>query len=793
LRRFLIVLAAALGLAAVLVAALPWLAAPGLRAGLRLAAPEVAFDRLRLGWQGLELEGLALGEDAQELARLRVAYSLPDLLDGRLERVEMEGLVVRAAWRDGRLQLAGIEAGDATAAPRALPIPDVEQAMLRDARLELSTPLGTLRLPFSARMQARGERLAFTVTIADAGLAQVGAVSASGSLEGDVPRAAPLALDQARLQGEIAVLAAQATIGGVQDIAGDAAVAFELVEGRLAVETSIADAAWQGGRLGEARIELAGESDMGAARGTLALALSDAGHVAEDLTLEGVSLGQRLDWRYADRTLILQASEPGSLGIESIAAPDVRASRLRLRLEPADRPLLELALGEERAAWRQHLAAGIEVLEAHLAAPTPLYLQGQAGVITLTAEGAGATLADAEIGLAGGALLLPEQALRLEGVAAEVALSSAGLAPHQTLPIGVERISHTGEPAWFAPLAVQAELVPGAEGIAFQGAMTRIGGGFDLHVRGSSDQGGGSATVELAPVAFGPGLQPEDLAPIAAGLVSDVVGEIALNGNLTWNTAGIVADLALLIDQLGLSSGPARLEQVNGVVRFDRLWPPTTPPGQQLAIGMLDLGLPLTAGITTFQLGAGPRLEVEQLEWRLAGGTARAEPFSLGSPLASLNVTLRAEQLGLGQLLALTRLDGLSGEGSLDGVLPLRLAEGVAIIEGGRLVASGPGVLRYAAEAAPAALRAGGEGVDLLLQALENFHYEALEITLDGRTDAAMDIALHLAGANPDLYDGHPVEFNLDLEGELANILRQGVASWQIPERIRERMQGFGR
>ena len=102
-------------------------------------------------------------------------------------------------------------------------------------------------------------------------------------------------------------------------------------------------------------------------------------------------------------------------------------------------------------------------------------------------------------------------------------------------------------------------------------------------------------------------------------------------------------------------------------------------------------------------------------------------------------------------------------------------------------------MLRYAAGAAPPALQAGGEGVDLLLQALENFHYEALEITLDGRTDAAMDIGLHLAGANPDLYDGHPVEFNLDLEGELANILRQGVASYQIPERIRERMQGFGR
>jgi len=80
-----------------------------------------------------------------------------------------------------------------------------------------------------------------------------------------------------------------------------------------------------------------------------------------------------------------------------------------------------------------------------------------------------------------------------------------------------------------------------------------------------------------------------------------------------------------------------------------------------------------------------------------------------------------------------------------------------------------------------------------LLQALENFRYETLRLTVDGRTDAEMDVGLHIAGANPDLYDGYPIEFNLNLEGALANVLRSGLAGYQIPERIRERMQGFGR
>ena len=85
------------------------------------------------------------------------------------------------------------------------------------------------------------------------------------------------------------------------------------------------------------------------------------------------------------------------------------------------------------------------------------------------------------------------------------------------------------------------------------------------------------------------------------------------------------------------------------------------------------------------------------------------------------------------------------------------------------------------------------EDFNLLLQALENFRYDQLRLTIDGRTDAEMDVGLHIKGANPDLYDGHPIELNLNLEGALANVLRSGLAGYQIPERIRERMQGFGR
>jgi hypothetical protein len=129
----------------------------------------------------------------------------------------------------------------------------------------------------------------------------------------------------------------------------------------------------------------------------------------------------------------------------------------------------------------------------------------------------------------------------------------------------------------------------------------------------------------------------------------------------------------------------------------------------------------------------------------------------------------------------------------MHGTLPITVAGTEAVIDNGELVSAGPGWVRYRPDQPPAGLQAGGESVNLLLQALENFRYEELRFTINGRTDAEMDVGLHISGANPELYGGYPIEFNLNLEGALAAVLRAGFAGYQIPERIRERMQGFGR
>jgi hypothetical protein len=79
---------------------------------------------------------------------------------------------------------------------------------------------------------------------------------------------------------------------------------------------------------------------------------------------------------------------------------------------------------------------------------------------------------------------------------------------------------------------------------------------------------------------------------------------------------------------------------------------------------------------------------------------------------------------------------------------------------------------------------AASPGMDVALRALENFVYERLELRVDGAATGSVRVVAALRGANPDLEGGRPVEFNLDLEGELGDLVGAGVTSYQIPPEI---------
>jgi hypothetical protein len=302
--------------------------------------------------------------------------------------------------------------------------------------------------------------------------------------------------------------------------------------------------------------------------------------------------------------------------------------------------------------------------------------------------------------------------------------------------------------------------------------------------------GRGALTATLAPLDVGR-LDLATLLPPLAGRVEETAGRVSARGVLSWTREHLASDIRLVLRDLTLVGEALGVRRLNGVVRLTRPWPPATPPDQRLAAAQVQAGLPLEDVLVAFRLDGRGGIEVEEGSLRLAGGAVRLSPARLALDGSAGTTALEVEEVDMERLAALVSLDGLAADGRLKGRIPLRLSGGGVSIDGGRLAAVGPGRLSYAPAAVPATLQAGGAGASLMFQALRDFRYRRLEMTVDGRIGGDLKAALHIAGANPDLYEGYPVEFNLNVEGKLDRVVAQAMDTYRIPDAVRERLEGL--
>ena len=156
------------------------------------------------------------------------------------------------------------------------------------------------------------------------------------------------------------------------------------------------------------------------------------------------------------------------------------------------------------------------------------------------------------------------------------------------------------------------------------------------------------------------------------------------------------------------------------------------------------------------------------------------EPFQAGPGDAELPLVVAVQGVDLGLLSEQFPIGGLTISGRIDGRVPLRLEEDMISVENGVLQSTEAGVIRYVP-----ALPIGPEGeggLALLLDAVANFRYETLGATVNGRTGEDLEVVIRLTGANPDLYGGLPVALNINLSGNLDEILRSGLTSLGITD-----------
>ncbi|WP_372737743.1 YdbH domain-containing protein [Neptunomonas sp.] len=252
-------------------------------------------------------------------------------------------------------------------------------------------------------------------------------------------------------------------------------------------------------------------------------------------------------------------------------------------------------------------------------------------------------------------------------------------------------------------------------------------------------------------------------------------GEYSQSGHFTWLSGRLDGVISHSLSQVSVTQD--RLAVIGASIdsktflRGERI-----DEQGSLRIDKIDAGIEINDIQSQFRLNKlgtdNSIADISHFSGALLGGSFQLAPFySVLNPL-TINTDLFLRGLSLDALLKLEQQPGLSGEGVLDGDLPLRFTSSGIYITDGKLQARGPGIIRYRPDASIQALRQSYLGLGIALDALSDFHYRELSVGANYTPDGVLLLKTHLAGNNPAWNNGQAVNFSLNIEENLLNLLK---------------------
>jgi hypothetical protein len=379
-----------------------------------------------------------------------------------------------------------------------------------------------------------------------------------------------------------------------------------------------------------------------------------------------------------------------------------------------------------------------------------------------------------EIRLEDAQVTLPGEAISLSAVAATLPLGAAGDAAQVVLS---GEVRDTGRAARFRPFRIELEGARDGETIAVSGALETLDRMLRLPLKGSADLAGRTGRIKVGPslVAFRKGgRQPGALSPQLAAL-RDVTGAVRISAAFDLSADGAVRSwVSLTFDNLAARVGEVAVAGLEGTVKLNRLSPLATAGPQQLTARRLIAGVPVGKPRVRFTIlprRRGLTVQIHDATGELAGGEIAIEDVRWDSRAKTNAFEVRVRDVAIGRLLRDWQVEGISGTGRLSGLIPVRIGRSGLAVAGGRLDSAGAGAIRVDWGSARETLVSAGEQVALAVGALEDFRYDSLSIGVDQPEDGALTLAIGMAGSNPAVFDGHPIQFNINLSGDLAPIL----------------------
>jgi hypothetical protein len=352
--------------------------------------------------------------------------------------------------------------------------------------------------------------------------------------------------------------------------------------------------------------------------------------------------------------------------------------------------------------------------------------------------------------------------------------------------------------------SVQAVVEADQQAVKAQLTVSAVDGAISAHIDALHKQASnsGRAKFKIDPVSF-----TADK-PVFARLFSGWpvglqldTGHLLAEGSLNWqpetgNKGTLLLEQATRISLQGIGGAyrETTFTGLNSELALQGVATPRLETPAAIRLATLNPGFPITdiALQVTMSVppGGKPLLSITGLQAQALGGQVAGDRIELDLAKERNPFTVRVSGLDIAELLKLEQEQGLYGTGIIDGELPLVLSRDGVSMQQGRLATRDPGgIIRYAADERVRALAQGNPNLQLLLDALRDFHYHLLRADVDYAPDGNLDMRVRLEGKNPELEGGRPVHLNINLEENVLMLLRSLRLADEISERVGEQIQ----
>ena len=247
-------------------------------------------------------------------------------------------------------------------------------------------------------------------------------------------------------------------------------------------------------------------------------------------------------------------------------------------------------------------------------------------------------------------------------------------------------------------------------------------------------------------------------------------GNLSLQGAVKHTPDKISGNVDIIFQNASLPYGLFDLNGINGKVSINDIQTLSGPPSKKLSCNIPPIGKNTSCEV---------KARIKNAKIFLSDLKISSPEFEITSPQVKRNKEtsfLNIENADIGKIFDLFNNQKWTGEGRLKGTLTLSNKDGKLALNKLYLQNVDKGVLKLKDEDLFSLMQMEELETETMKLALENFHYDLLEIKASGEFPDNIQISVFGKGNNPLLLQGRPFSMDFEIKPDLTNIIKKFTA-----------------